>query len=433
MEVMIEGFSKLNKKEKIKAIGLDEKSNEILKNATVSSTEISDIINELSENTISHFPFPYGIAPNLLVNGKYYNFPLVTEESSVVAAIAKAAKFWSGLGGFKTKVINTVKVGHVHFFWYDDFSLLKKKFESLKEFITLRTGSLNRKMKRRGGGLLSIELIDKSSILENYGQLELTFDTQDAMGANFINSVLEETSKSFKQFVSCDQGLNAYQLKINMAILSNYTPNSKAMAYLEAPVIDINAYGKRFDIKNYTEKFIQAINIAKADVSRAVTNNKGIYNGIDALAIATGNDWRAIEACGHAYASRNGQYGSLTDAIIKNDKFIFSIEMPITVGVVGGITNLHPMAKLSLKILNNPSAEELMQFMAVVGLASNFSAIDALITQGIQKGHMKMHLSNILNQLGANHEQKQLAKGYFNDKTVSFTAVQNWLSKLKNE
>jgi len=157
-----------------------------------------------------------------------------------------------------------------------------------------------------------------------------------------------------------------------------------------------------------------------------VTHNKGIFNGIDALAVATGNDFRAIEACGHAFASRNGQYSGLTDVQIQDGMFKFSIELALAVGVVGGVTAVHPMAKLAMKILDNPSAKELMMYLAVAGLASNFAAVRALVSVGIQKGHMKMHLSNIMNQLQIPEEKRAQIQSHFQDKTVSFNAVEEF-------
>jgi hydroxymethylglutaryl-CoA reductase len=157
-----------------------------------------------------------------------------------------------------------------------------------------------------------------------------------------------------------------------------------------------------------------------------VTHNKGIFNGIDALAVATGNDFRAIEACGHAFAARNGQYSGLTDVTIEEGNLKFSIELALAVGVVGGVTAVHPMAKLAMKILDNPSAQELMMYLAVAGLASNFGAVKALVSVGIQKGHMKMHLSNIMNQLEIPEEKRAQIQDYFQDKMVSFSAVEEY-------
>jgi hydroxymethylglutaryl-CoA reductase len=170
-----------------------------------------------------------------------------------------------------------------------------------------------------------------------------------------------------------------------------------------------------------------AVDIANHDVSRAVTHNKGIYNGIDGVVLATGNDWRAVESAGHAYAAATGHYRSLSDVSVENGIFRYSITVPLAVGTVGGLTKNHPLAKLSLKILDNPSAKELMEVIAALGMANNFSAVTSLVTTGIQSGHMKMHLSNILNQLGATERLKQLAAEFFADKTVTFSAVKKFL------
>jgi hydroxymethylglutaryl-CoA reductase len=173
----------------------------------------------------------------------------------------------------------------------------------------------------------------------------------------------------------------------------------------------------------YAQKFIQAINIANASPHRAVTHNKGIMNGIDAVVLATGNDFRAVEAGVHAYAARDGQYKSLSAAKIEDDVFYFWMEIPLALGTVGGLTKLHPLAKLSLQMLQNPSAQELMQITAAAGLAQNFAALRALTTTGIQKGHMKLHLNNIIKQLDATKEERDYLLTYFKDKTISHNAV----------
>src|SRR5690606_28444487 len=184
--------------------------------------------------------------------------------------------------------------------------------------------------------------------------------------------------------------------------------------------------------REFAEKFATAGRIAEIDPSRAVTQNKGIMNGVDAVVIATGNDFRAIEASAHAYAARDGQYRSLSTVSLVEDKFRFSIKIPLAVGTVGGLTSLHPIAKTSLAILKNPSAPELMQVMAAVGLAQNFGAVKSLVTTGIQKGHMKLHLLNILNQLDASAEEIEKGKEYFSDKLVSFTGVRDFLKSSRS-
>jgi hydroxymethylglutaryl-CoA reductase len=214
-----------------------------------------------------------------------------------------------------------------------------------------------------------------------------------------------------------------------MSILSNYNPECTVEAYVECPVDEFEGLEQGYTAKDYVRRFKLAVDIAKTDIYRATTHNKGIFNGIDAVAIATGNDYRAIEAGAHAFASRNGHYQSLSSVSVHDGLFRFSIEIPLAVGTIGGITTIHPLAKLSLLLLGQPSAEELMMIMASAGLASNFSAIHALTTTGIQKGHMKMHLSNILNQLKAGTGQKKAALAYFSDREVSFSEVERFLSE----
>ena len=287
---------------------------------------------------------------------------------------------------------------------------------------------LTAKMEERGGGITSVELKALPHILPNYFQLDAGFETCDAMGANFINSCLEQFGKSLQDYFLTSEKVSKGQreCEIIMAILWNYTPDSWVRAWVECPVAELLDGKSEAECLLFAQKFEQAIRISQVDVSRAVTHNKGIFNGIDALAVATGNDFRAIEACGHAFAARNGQYAGLTDVQIQDGMFRFSIEIAMAVGVVGGVTAVHPMAKLAMKILDNPSAKELMMYLAVAGLASNFGAVRALVSVGIQQGHMKMHLSNILNQLNIPEEKRTKIQNYFQDKTVSFSEVEEY-------
>ena len=218
-------------------------------------------------------------------------------------------------------------------------------------------------------------------------------------------------------------------LEIVMSILSNYVPeclvNVMVMCDLDEFILEENT----FDGYNFAKKIVNASKIANVEPYRAVTNNKGIMNGVDALIIATGNDFRAIEAGVHAYASRSGQYQSLSKAYIENDQFIMELTLPLAVGTVGGLTNLHPMVNWSLELLGNPNVEELMSIIASAGLAQNFAALKSLVTTGIQKGHMKMHLLNILNQFKADKAQKIAATNYFKNKIVSVSAVKKFLDE----
>ena len=434
-ENKIEGFSKISKEEKIKWIEknyFNGVSNPILKNYWNKDDALQKIHDEFTENTLSNFYLPLGVAPNFLIDNKDYTIPMVIEESSVIAAACKAAKFWRNKGGFKTSILNFKKTGQVHFIFKGDKQKLNIFFKNnkLKFFEDCKEISSN--MKKRGGGILDIELLDKTHDIDNYFQINAVFDTVDSMGANFINSCLEQFASTLKNEIKLCSDINNsdYSLEIIMSILSNYVPECLVRAEVSCDLNQINQTGE-LSGKEYANKFIQAINIAKTQTSRAVTHNKGIMNGIDSVVIATGNDFRAIEAGVHAYAAKSGIYKSLTDACVENNTFKFWIEIPLALGTIGGITNLHPLVKWSLELLKNPNAKELMKIVAVAGLAQNFGAVNSLITTGIQKGHMKMHLINILNSLNASENEKTKLIDFFKNSTVSFSSVKNELEKLR--
>ena len=217
-----------------------------------------------------------------------------------------------------------------------------------------------------------------------------------------------------------------------MSILSNYAPECLVRAKVECPIKDLDEISLGMTPVDFAEKFKKAIRISKIDKYRAVTHNKGILNGIDSVVLATGNDFRAIEAGIHAYAVKENDYKGLTNIKLENDIFEFSIDVPLTLGTVGGLTTLHPLAKVSLDLLGNPNAQDLMKIIACVGLAQNFSALKSLVTTGIQKGHMKMHLMNILNHLKATEDELQQAKTYFVDKVVSQSTVRDYLLSIRS-
>ncbi len=437
MKNTIVRFSKLSKEEKINWIAKEYFSNpqeaiSILKNYWNSDEKLQKLHDEFIENTISNFYIPLGVAPNFLINGKYNSIPMAIEESSVVAAASKAAKFWSTRGGFKARVINTEKIGQVHFIFKGEASKLAVFFAKIKNKLFSNTESITINMQKRGGGILDIELRDKTNLLPNYYQLHATFETKDSMGANFINSCLEQFAKTLKEEA---QGYDVFSeeekdIEVVMSILSNYVPDCIVRAEVSCPV-DALAEKHIENPKAFAERFICAIQIAEVEPFRAVTHNKGIMNGIDAVVLATGNDFRAVEAGIHAYASRNGSYSSLSHAKIEDNVFTFWLEVPLALGTVGGLTSLHPLVKLSLQMLENPSAKELMQFVAVAGLAQNFAALRSLTTTGIQDGHMKMHLNNILNQFEANEEERILIRKYFKHQVVSHSAVVAYIETLR--
>ncbi len=437
MNNAVAGFSKLSKEQKINWIANEYFTNPneaiaTIKNYWNSDEKLQKLHDEFIENTITNFYLPMGIAPNFLINEKYYSVPMVIEESSVVAAAAKSAKYWSTRGGFKATVLSSEKIGQVHFIYKGDSKKLKQFFTEIKSKFYSATESITKNMQKRGGGIIDIELKDKSIELANYYQLHATFETKDSMGANFINSCLEQFAKTLKEEA---QNYNHFtvlekNIEVVMSILSNYIPNCIVRAEVSCKVSELEDKNIT-DPLSFAEKFLQAVQIAEIEPYRAVTHNKGIMNGVDAVVLATGNDFRAVEAGVHAYASRNGSYSSLSHAAIDNGVFSFWIEIPLALGTVGGLTSIHPLVKIAHEILGKPSAQELMQIAATVGLAQNFAALRSLTTTGIQEGHMKMHINNILNQLQATKEERKSIANHFENSTISHSAVVNFIERLR--
>lgn len=434
----IKGFSKFTKEAKTEWLienyfDNPEKALETLKSYWHNDESIQKLHDEFIENTLTNYYMPFGVAPNFLINGKLYCLPMAIEESSVVAAMAKSGSFWLERGGFKAEVISTTKIGHVHFVWRGgSFDRLRSFFNRIRDKFFEETSEITQNMRARGGGILDIELIDRSDLEPNYYQLKGSFDTRDSMGANFINTILEKWANILERYIVDANELpeEFRKVEIIMCILSNYTPDCLVRAEVSCPIEKLTA-GTDMKAEDFVENFVRAVHVAEIEPYRAVTHNKGIMNGIDALIIATGNDFRAIEACVHAYAARSGQYKSLTHVEVHDGIFKFYIEIPLSLGTVGGITSLHPMVKFSNELLGKPNAEELMQIVAVAGLAQNFSALRSLTTTGIQKGHMKMHLLNILNQYQATEEEKKQIVTRFIDKVPSHQLALAELCKLR--
>jgi hydroxymethylglutaryl-CoA reductase len=437
MNNAVSGFSKLTKEEKINWIANEYFANPAEAISTIkqywnSNAKLQQLHDEFIENTISNFYLPMGIAPNFLINGSYYSVPMVIEESSVVAAAAKSAKFWSTRGGFRATVLSTEKIGQVHFLFNGDAIKLQRFFDAKKEILLASTESITANMQKRGGGITSLELRDKALELEHYFQLHATFETKDSMGANFINSCLEQLAKTLKAEAQNYEGFSETEKDITvvMSILSNYVPNCIVRAEVSCRVEEL-AEKKIENPQLFAEKLVQAVRIAEIEPYRAVTHNKGIMNGVDAVILATGNDFRAVEAGVHAYASRSGRYSSLSHASVENGIFTFWMEIPLALGTVGGLTSLHPLVKTALEILGKPSAQELMQVAAVTGLAQNFAALRSLTTTGIQEGHMKMHINNILNQYQTTTEERKAIKSHFENNTISHSAVVSFIENLR--
>ena len=427
MQNSVSGFSKFTKVEKIDWLISNHFQDNPSAKANLerywnSDAALQKLHDEFTENTISNFYLPFGIAPNFLINNKIKVIPMTIEESSVVAAASNAAKFWMLRGGFNAKVISTTKVGQVHFMFHGEFSEIESLFETVRPQLFEHTKSITKNMEARGGGILDIKLISKTAQLKDYYQLHVTFETMDAMGANFINSCLEQIASTFK---TCSK-----EIHVVMSILSNYVPDCLVRAEVSCKVEDL-VTDESYSGREFADTFIQAVQIAEVEPFRAVTHNKGIMNGVDSVVLATGNDFRAVEAGVHAYAARSGSYSSLTHASIEKGMFRFWIEIPLALGTVGGLTGLHPLVKTALELLGNPSAKELMEIVAVAGLAQNFAALKSLTTTGIQQGHMKMHLLNILNQFEATDKEKLQLVEHFKKNTVTHSAVVEAIEKLR--
>jgi len=428
------GFSKLNRQQRI---------DYIVQNTSLKGSEahgLDDycspdenqqrVYSEMIENYIGNFPIPMGLVTNMIINDETFIVPFVTEESSVIAAASKAAKFWAERGGFKATIHGMVKKGQVHFTWNGKQQFIKELFPAIEQLLFDATYDVTEKMRQRGGGITTIQLIDKTDELPYYYQVDVSFETADAMGANFINTCLEKISDVLLHNTALNS--DKFSVEIIMAILSNYTPDCLVRCWVECPVEKLDGWNKSLPYNAFATKFKQSVDIANIDVSRAVTHNKGIFNGIDAVLLATGNDLRATSASAHAFASRDGKYKGLTTVRFTETTFTYELELPLAIGTVGGITGIHPVVKNSLAILKYPNATKLMMIAAASGLASNFAAIASLITTGIQAGHMKMHLSNILNQLNANFLESEKARIYFLDKAISYAAVEKFMVQLRH-
>lgn len=427
---MIKGFSKLSVAEKIDQVarfsGIESLATELSANGLKDET-LKAKIESFSENVLGVFSLPFSVAPGFVIDGQPYVVPLVTEESSVVAAVSFGARQMALNGGFRTRVEGSLREGQVHISYHADPARLRRFFDHNKDLLLGSLTEIQSRMVVRGGGVVSLSLEDFARRLPGYYQIVLCANTADAMGANFMNTCLEQLSRTFLQLAD-GYFSKGETPEITMAILSNYTPRS--LAICRAPVRYVP--GGELSEAVYYRKFRQAFDIARINIARAVTHNKGIMNGIDGVVLATGNDIRAVEAGAHAYACRLGSYQPLSRLEEDSDGFTLVLEVPLAIGTVGGIANLHPMTRLAHRLLGQPGARELMGIVAAVGAASNFSAINALITNGIQQGHMRMHLANILQSLEANEKEKAQMYSYFKGKSISTAAVRNQLIQFRH-
>lgn len=345
------------------------------------------------ENAIGVYALPLGIATNFLVSGKDYLIPMVIEEPSVVAAVSNAAKMFREGGGFRTSSDEPIMIGQIQVLDLSDVYVAAGAVRAQKERLLAEADKVGGSIVKYGGGARDIQV---RPILETSAGpmliVHLLMDCRDAMGANAINTAVEHLAPLIEEITGG---------RVNLRILSNLTDQRKARAEGVIPASELSTPTLKGE--EAIRAIVEAGIFAEVDPYRATTHNKGIMNGIDAVVIATGNDWRAVEAGAHAYAARNGQYSSLTKWWQDDEGNLRgSIELPLALGTVGGATRVHPAAGLALRILGSPSARELAEVTASVGLAQNLAAIRALATVGIQQGHMRMHARQLAVAAGAN-------------------------------
>ncbi|MFC3041759.1 hydroxymethylglutaryl-CoA reductase, degradative [Virgibacillus xinjiangensis] len=353
---------------------------------------------KMIENVIGTFPLPLGLGLNFLINGKEYVVPMAVEEPSVVASASHIAKIVRSAGGFTAETTERVMIGQIQVVGAPDNQAAKEELLSKKEMLLQSANDAYPSIVKRGGGAedLEVRVLNEESD-SMYGQmlvLHIYINTCDAMGANIINTMVESLAPIVEEVTKG---------KVYLRILSNYADKCIAKARCVIPPHLLKTGESSGE--DVRDGVVSAFQFADSDPYRAVTHNKGIMNGIDPVVIATGNDWRAVEAGAHAYAARNGYYGSMTKwSTDRNGNLVGELELPMAVGSVGGSIGVHPMSKTALKILDIGSARELAEVIVTVGLAQNLGALKALVTEGIQKGHMALHSRSVAIAAGATGE-----------------------------
>jgi len=419
---IFKGFSKLDRDERLQSlleIGASQEGDiAYLKEGGLQDTTLGE---KFIENVIGYFQMPLGIATNFNVDGKDYVIPLAVEETSIVAAASKTAKWVRENGSIHTEVVGHDIIGQIQFAKIQNFSNFEKQIlEKKSELIEASNREVAFGLVRRGGGVNDIQV---RKVPRGDGQdmavVHIHMNPCDAMGANIINQVCEFLKEPLQ---------NLTGEKVTMCILSNLVDTKLTKATVVIDKID----------QDLADKIEEASLFAWQDTYRAATNNKGVLNGIDPILIATGNDWRAVEAGIHAYAARDGQYRSITRWKKVGTKLVGTFEAPLIVGTVGGVTTLHPTASMCLKMLNVESANELSRVIAAVGLVQNLGALKALTTVGIIEGHMKLHIKNLSLGAGASEKeiplvQKKLEEVLASQKRISLSHAVDALKEIRSQ
>ncbi|KEQ32223.1 hydroxymethylglutaryl-CoA reductase, degradative [Streptococcus mitis] len=381
------------------------------------------VADQLSENVVGTFSLPYSLVPEVLVNGQEYTVPYVTEEPSVVAAASYASKIIKRAGGFTAQVHERQMIGQVALYQVSDPEQAQEKITSKKAELLELVNQAYPSIVKRGGGArdLHVEQIKGET---DFLVVYLHVDTQEAMGANMLNTMLEALKPVLEE-LSQGQSL--------MGILSNYATDSLVTASCRIAFRYLSR--QKDEAREIAEKIALASQFAQADPYRATTHNKGIFNGIDAILIATGNDWRAIEAGAHAFASRDGHYQGLSQWTLdtEREELVGEMTLPMPVATKGGSIGLNPRVALSHELLGNPSAKELAQIIVSIGLAQNFAALKALVSTGIQQGHMKLQAKSLALLAGASEsEVAPLVERLIAEKTFNLETAQRYLENLRS-
>ena len=424
MKISWNGFSKKSYQERLELL----KAQALLSPEKQTSLEQDEqmsvaVADQLSENVVGTFSLPYSLVPEVLVNDQEYTVPYVTEEPSVVAAASYASKIIKRAGGFTAQVHERQMIGQVALYQVANPEQALEKIASKKAELLELANQAYPSIVKRGGGARDLH-VEQLKSETDFLVVYLHVDTQEAMGANMLNTMLEAL-KPILEELSQGQSL--------MGILSNYATDSLVTASCR---IAFRYLSRQKDKgREIAEKIALASQFAQADPYRATTHNKGIFNGIDAILIATGNDWRAIEAGAHAFASRDGRYQGLSrwTLDLEREELVGEMTLPMPVATKGGSIGLNPRVALSHELLGNPSAKELAQIIVSIGLAQNFAALKALVSTGIQQGHMKLQAKSLALLAGASEsEVALLVERLIADKTFNLETAQRYLENLRS-
>ena len=424
MKINWSGFSKKTYPERLKTLrDSDLLSHELQENLEKNETLSVAIADQLSENVVGTFSLPFSIVPEVIVNNQAYTVPYVTEEPSVVAAASFACKIINRSGGFSAYVHQRLMIGQVALYQVPDREQACQEILNQKDQLLKIANQAYPSIVKRGGGARELR-VEKVSGQTDFLVVYLHVDTQEAMGANMLNTMLE-TLKPHLESLSRGQSL--------MGILSNYATESLVTSSCRIAFRYLSP--NKDEARELADKIVLASHFAQADPYRAATHNKGIFNGIDALLIATGNDWRAIEAGAHAYASRDGLYRGLSLWSLDSEKeeLIGEMTLPMPIATKGGSIGLNPRVVLSHELLGQPSAKDLAQIIVSMGLAQNFAALKALVGAGIQQGHMKLQAKSLALLAGAKEaEVPKLVEGLIAEKTFNLEKAKSILKALRS-